>query len=266
MESINNNSNTANTSTSTAPVSTPSRSTSLGLPPRYRGWFRGLIRQWIDQQLGDSDSLPGLLTTHKKLWPDIKARGLEEILWANVVMPQREDEKRGLLQLEWERWIVLARTRMKTWQIEQAKQQASVDKTPNTPSNKTVKALRRATNSDVEVPSRARLSSSGAPAAFASLMGSTIGTPVKSPGRPPSVASAHSTPRPDSFTDQLAAGLQRTVSGVSSSGSDVDDPMELFCERIRGMKGFQALDTPVRDEWEVVRGGSLLGSENDGLT
>lgn len=247
---------------STTSISTPSRSTTnLGLPPRYRGWLRGLVGQWIDQQLGDSDGLPGLLTTHKKLWPETKARGLEETLWTNVVMPQREEDKRGLLQLDWERWIVLAKTRMKTWQVEQAKQRASVDKTPNTPSTKTVKALRRATNSDVEVPSRARLSSSGTPAAFASLMGSTIGTPIKSPGRPPSVASAHSTPRPDNFSDQLAAGLQRTVSGVSSSGSDVDDPMELFCERVRGMKGFQAFDAPVRDEWEVVRGEFVLGLE-----
>lgn len=239
------------------PVSTPSRSTALVLPPRYRTWLRGLIRQWIDQQLGDSDGMPGLLSSRKKLWSESKARALEEILWTSVVMPQRDDGKRGLMELDWDRWITLAMKRLKTWQMELVKRQSNVDKTPNTPSNKTVKALRRATHSDVEVPVRARLSSSGTPAALASIMGSSTGTPIKSPGRPPSISSAHSTPRPETFSDQLTAGLQRTVNGPSSNGSEVEDRMEQFCVRISAMQGFQALDTPVRDEWEVVQGESL---------
>lgn len=202
--------------------------------------------------------MPGLLTTHRKLWSDTKSKGLEETIWTCVVMPQREEGKRGLLEVDWERWIALAMKRMQTWKIEEAKRHASIDKTPNTPSNKTVKALRRSTQSDIEIPSRARLASSGTPAALASLMGSSMGTPIKSPGRPPSVASAHSTPRPDSFSDQLTAGLQRTVSGPSSDGSDLLDPLELFCDRVRAMKGYQPFDAPVRDEWEVVQGKSSL--------
>ena len=198
--------------------------------------------------------MPGLLTTHKKLWPETKARGLEETIWKDVVMPQRDDGKRGLIEVDWDRWITLAMKRMKAWQLESADRQASTDKTPNTPSNKTVKALRRSTQSEVEIPSRARLSSSGTPVALASIMVSSVGTPVKSPARPPSVTSASSTPRAENFSNQLTAVLQRAASDPSCNGSDMDDPMELLCQRLRSMKGFQPLVSPTRDEWEVVRG------------
>lgn len=243
-------------------VTPPPRQYPNGLPPRYRTLLRDLLRQWIEQQQVRTDGLPGLVNSLHKLWPEARARQIEDAIWQHVILVQRgEKGKRGLLQLDWDRWIVLAMKRLQVYQLEEANRLTLIRST--SPAIKTVKTLKRASRSDVEVHARNRLSSSPSPAAFTSLMGSSTATPTKAVARPPSIASARSTPRPDEFSDQLTSGLQRVSSDKSSSGSDVDVTIGRFCERLREMPGYLALDSAKREDWEVVPGMSSPPGEAD---
>lgn len=202
------------------------------------------------------DGLPGLSDTRQSLWSADQAQQIEDAIM-KMLMHGTDNASRGMIALDWERWIILSVRRIKAWQLEHDKRQAAVDKA-STPANKTLKALRRAPKSTTDVPARSRTLSSSTTIPFASLMSSTSNTPSKLPTRPPSIASARSASKSDYFAEQLTAELQRTTSEGSSGDADEEDPVETLCRRWSEMKGYRPLEEKPRDEWEVVRGKSPI--------
>jgi hypothetical protein len=223
-----------------------------GLPPKYAAHLRVLVRQWLSQHTIHHAGLPGN-SSHSRLWDDAKVKQIEEAMWRGLCLTQREPGRHGLLDIDWADWVARAWRRRETWKQEQAdiikrKQKETTDRS-------TLRFLKRASRSEVDVPKRGRQLSVGTPTAIPSMLPSTVSTPTRPATRPPSIASSIKT-KPDEFSDQLTAGLQKTMSGTSSGSSASDEVMEKWCDAIRLLKGYEPLVTGKRDEWEVVEGES----------
>jgi hypothetical protein len=225
-----------------------------GLPTKHEAHTRGLIRQWLSQQTIQHVGMPGN-SSRSRLWDDTKVKQIEEAIWRGTMVAQREPGKHGLLDVDWADWAARAWRRRETWKQEQAdmlkrKQKENVDKS-------TLRFLKRASRSEIDVPKRGRQLSVGTPISIPSMLPSTVSTPTRPPTRPPSIASSvKSSVKPDEFSEQLTAGLQKTISGTSSGSSASDEALEKWCETIRSLKGYEPLVTTKRDEWEVVDGES----------
>lgn len=221
-----------------------------GLPPKHAAHLRALNRQWLSQQMTQTVGLPGN-SSRSMLWDDAKVKQMEEAMWRGFLVTQREPGRHGLLDIDWADWVARAWRRRENWKQEQAdvikrKQKETIDRS-------TLRFLKRASRSEVDVPKRGRQLSVGTPTAIPSMLPSNVSTPTRPATRPPSIASSFKT-KPDEFSDQLTAGLQKTISGTSSGSSASEEVMEKWCDTIRSLKGYEPLVTGKRDEWEVVEG------------
>jgi hypothetical protein len=221
-----------------------------GLPPKHAAHLRVLNRQWLSQHTIQHTGVPGS-SSRSSLWDDAKVKQIEEAMWRGLCITQREPGRHSLLDIDWADWVARAWRRRETWKQEQAdiikrKQKETVDRS-------TLRFLKRASRSEVDVPKRGRQLSVGTPTAIPSMLPSTVSTPTRPATRPPSIASSIKA-KPDEFSDQLTAGLQKTMSGTSSGSSASDEVMEKWCDAIRLLKGYEPLVTGKRDEWEVVEG------------
>ena len=242
------------------PSRTPSASghtrrwASKGLPPKHAAHVRVLLEQWLKQQRIQHAGLPGT-SSRSRLWDDSKVKELVDAMSKVLLVTRRDPGSYGILDLDWADWAARAWRRRETWKQEQAnmfkrKQKETIDRS-------TMRFLKRASRSEVDVPKRGRQLSVGTPNAIPSMLPSTVSTPTRPATRPASVASSiKSGSKPDEFSDRLTAGLQKTISGTSSASSASDELMEKWCDSIRLLKGYEPLVTTKRDEWEVVEGGS----------
>ena len=224
-----------------------------GLPPKHAAHLRVLSRQWLSQHTTRDPGLPGN-SSSSRMWDDAKVKQIEEAMWRGLCVTQRKPGRQGLLDIDWADWVARAWRRREAWKKEQAdmvkrKQKETIDIS-------TLRFLKRASRSEVDVPKRGRQLSVGTPNAIPSMLPSTVSTPTRPATRPPSIASS-SKAKPDEFSDQLTAGLQKTISGTSSGSSASDEAMERWCDAIRSLKGYEPLVTGKRDEWEVVEGESM---------
>jgi len=229
---------------------------SKGLPPKHGAHVRVLLGQWLRQQTTQHAGIPGH-SSSSRLWDDSKVKELVHAMSKGVLVTQRDPGKNGLLDIDWADWAARAWRRREAWKQEQAdmvkrKQKETIDRS-------TMRFLKRASRSEVDVPKRGRQLSVGTPNAIPSMLPSTVSTPTRPATRPASVASSiKSASKPDEFSDQLTAGLQKTISGTSSASSASDEILEKWCDIVRLLKGYEPLVASKRDEWEVVEGGSDL--------
>lgn len=234
------------------------RWTTKGLPPKHAAHVRVLLGQWFSQQTTQHVGLPGS-SSRSRLWDDEKVKQLVDTMSKGLLATQRDSGRNGLADIDWADWAARSWRRRETWKQEQAdvvkrKEKETIDRS-------TLRFLKRASRSEVDVPKRGRQLSVGTPNAIPSMLPSTVSTPTRPTTRPVSVASSiKSSSKPDEFSDQLTAGLQKTISGTSSGSSASDEIMEKWCDIIRSLKGFETLVTGKGDAWEVIEGKSKRSS------
>jgi hypothetical protein len=62
----------------------------------------------------------------------------------------------------------------------------------------------------------------------------------------------------DEFSEQLTAGLYKTMTATSDGSGISEESLHKWCARIKTLKGYEALKHERQDEWEVVRGECTL--------
>jgi hypothetical protein len=225
-----------------------------GLPPKHTAHVRALIQQWLSQQSTQDAGIPGM-TSRIRVWNDDKVKHMENVIYKALLVAQRDAGRNGLLEIDWADWAARTWRRRDTWKQEQVDQIKRKQK--ETMDRSTLRFLKRASRSEVDVPKRSRQLSVGTPTAIPSMLPSAVSTPTRPPARPLSIASSiqsKSSVKQDEFSDQLAAGLAKTLTNESSGSSESDEALRKRCDNMRALKGYEPLVTGRRDEWEVVDG------------
>ena len=197
----------------------PPRTYAHGLPPTYLRHLRALLRQWLEQQLTGDNGLPGA-DSQARLWDDERIDKLEKAIWEGAVVPQHDEGKRGLLDIHWGVWAVGAARRHKIWK------------------ERVIKA--RPPNVEDELRGRLAVPSTPAHSAFS--------TPGKTSTRSPSVASANRSKAPEDVA------VSNPPSAGGSESDENDQRQREWCRVISGLRGFERLVAPKKDQWEVVDG------------
>ena len=199
----------------------PPREDVHGLPPKYLRHLRALLHQWLEQQVTSPRGLPGA-DSPTRLWDDDRLNKLERAIWEGAVVPQHVEGKRGLLDIDWGVWAVGAARRHKSWKERLVEVKLS--------------------KVEDEVRGRLAVPSTPAPSAFS--------TPGKTATRSPSVASANRSKAPED------AKVPEPSSVGGSESDENEERQKEWCHVITGLRGFERLVTPKREEWEVVDGDS----------
>jgi 1-phosphatidylinositol-3-phosphate 5-kinase len=235
-----------------APTEPARRQSIKGLPPKHLGHLRGLVQQWISQQKKNHGGMPGG-PSFTGLWSESRGTEILDAISKGLLTTHHTSGRQSLLDIDWSDWAAKSWRRRDAWKQEQTdlakrKQKETVDRS-------TLRFLKRASQSDADVQKRGRQLSVGTPTAIASLMTSTVSTPARQPSRPASIASsAKSIHRSDEFSEQLTAGLYKTMTGTSDGSSLSDEMLYRWCDGIKGLQGYEPLKLDKQDEWEVVRG------------
>jgi hypothetical protein len=241
-------------STHASSQSRPQGWATKGLPPKHCAHVRALLTQWLSHQTTQNFGLPGN-TSRSRIWDDDKVKEIVDAISKGLLVAQKDVGKHGLLEIDWADWAAKAWRRRDTWKQEQA--DAVKRKHKETMDKSTLRFLKRASQSDVDVPKRGRQLSVGTPNTIAPMIYSAISTPTRQNSRPASIASsAKSAVKADDFSDQLTAGLKKTLSNTSSGSSASDAAQDKWCDKIRSLIGYEPLVSAKRDEWEVVDGES----------
>lgn len=225
-----------------------------GLSPKHTAHLRALIQQWLSQQTTQHAGVPGI-TSRSRLWDDDRVKHMENVMYKALLVAQRDAGRNGLLEIDWADWAARTWRRRDIWKQEQADQVKRKHK--ETTDRSTLRFLKRASRSEVDMPKRGRQLSVGTPTAIPSMLPSIVSTPTRPPTRPVSIASSiksRSSVKPDEFSDQLAAGLAKTLTAESSGSSESDEALQKWCDSMRALKGYEPLLTGSRDGWEVVDG------------
>lgn len=232
------------------------RRSAKGLPPKHLAHLRAIMRQWISQQKRDYGGMPGG-PSFTALWSEAKAKEVEDAISKGLLTAQAAPGQQGLLDIDWADWAARSWRRREAWRQEQIdsakrKQKGTVDRS-------TLRFLKRASQSDADVPKRGRQLSVGTPNAIPSMLPSTVSTPIRQPSRPASIASSmRSAAKGDEFSEQLTAGLYKTMTATSDSSGISEESLHKCCARIKTLRGYEALKHERQDEWEVVRGECTL--------
>ncbi|OCF73919.1 hypothetical protein I204_05767 [Kwoniella mangroviensis CBS 8886] len=241
----------------------PPRKNAAGLPPTYLRHLRGLLHQWLEQQV-QADRNTGLPAGRKndfveeeRLWSEGKVKVLEKAIWEGAIVPRitRENGRKGraLLELDWAEYTRGATKRKAVWKASQEKKILAEDIPDNLRSEgsrkgaKSGKQSRKGSVNEFDPSGKGRLTIPGSPLP-PSL---TSSTPSRSTSRPSSVASSsHSTNIiPDPSTSFRPIDHRK---GNDEDADDEDEQRREWCQVISGMKGYVRLSLPKKDEWEVV--------------
>ncbi|WVQ62084.1 uncharacterized protein L199_000219 [Kwoniella botswanensis] len=241
----------------------PPRKNAAGLPPTYLRHLRGLLHQWLEQQV-QADNNTGLPAGRKngfveeeRLWSEGKVEVLEKAIWEGVIVPQisRENgrKRRALLELDWAEYIRGATKRKAVWKASREQRilaEGIPDNLISEGSSKGAKSgyqSRKSSVNESDPSEKGRLTIPGSPLppSLTSL------TPSRCTSRPSSVASSsHSTnitPDPSTSFRPIDHGK-----GNDENADGEDEQRREWCQVISGMKGYARLSLPKKDEWEVV--------------
>jgi hypothetical protein len=224
------------------PVSPPPPPRKLlhGLPPSYLAHLNRLLRQWLSQQTRDASGLPGQVQVPGRLWEGETLENLGKALWEGCILStdvgdHGQQEKKSLLGMDWNTWVLSSAARRKAWGDEQREATGKFAQTPG--------------SSRPGVPdSRALLGASSIPTS--PLPSSTTSTPNRGSSRAPSISS-HSGWRPETVREVAVLSKQER------DGSDAEDTQERvrrWCCNIARLDGYQRYTSGQKDEWEVLDG------------
>lgn len=211
----------------------PPRKNALGLPPSYLTHLKGLLHQWLQQQVDTEREGGAGDAEYPRLWDDRRLGEIENAIWAGAVVSDKAEGRTRLLDLEWATWAPGAAKRKEKWRSAHSSVQPDgFGKQIN------ARQAKRSHSVNQDEGYRGRLS---APP-IGTLPQSS--TPQRLTTRPPSIASTERTRSP-----------LRT--GPVPDEPDAFDPIEKqrqFCSTVSGLRGFQPLLTQNKDEWEVLEG------------
>ncbi|KAL7424765.1 hypothetical protein Q5752_000449 [Cryptotrichosporon argae] len=190
------------------------RNNALGLPPTYAAHLRALLRQWLAQQVTVSSTSAAAADADVPLWTDDELAKVERALWDGCV--SQRDGRRGLLALDWAGMAAGSARRRAAAKAAELSRRASGD----------------VASSRASVVEAGKLAPPSAPSLSAS----------------PAAGSVHSTRTPS------IASSNRSVNGPEDRGAEdeTDRKVQEWCHVISGLKGFEPLPLPKRDEWDIV--------------
>ncbi|WRT64251.1 uncharacterized protein IL334_001182 [Kwoniella shivajii] len=241
----------------------PPRKYVSGLPPTYLRHLRGLLHQWLEQQIHatGNEALPTArhdpALDDERLWSEGQVECIEKAIWEGAVLPRssqgRDRSGRGLLELDWREWTKGALRRKAIWKQAQASHRQTDDAEENLSKGSDPKVGKSEQSSwkgsikdkDNESLGKGKSSIPGSPFPSTSSL-----TPLRSASRQSSFASSsRSTISESNPVTPLSSRKQGEVNECRDEG---DEQRNEWCKIVSTLKGFKRYSINNRDEWEVV--------------